>query len=249
MLTIYLDESFNAKNGMCIVAGYLGKQKCWNKYVKAWKDARGTDRPLHLDKMRLAAKGAPKKYKDLLKRLALIPKDCGLKPFAGSICEQDYKYLVSGTVLEVIMPGYVLAILALMDGLFTHLRSDERVNVIFEQQVIYADQRERAMILWNSLPKHRISNGKPVVVKWSSIEKCALTEASDYFCYAMCQRDTDRSSQKAILTAPILDAQRYVRNHYRKETVEGWLKEIAAKRSIPTLTAENKKLIRPRIAH
>ena len=246
VLTVYIDENIDKASGKCIVAGYVGKSNDWEKYVVAWKEAMGKKKSLHLADMRLGSNYAPKKYEALLKGLAKVPKACGLKPFVGSICEKDYGHLVSGTVLESIMEGYVLAILALMDRIAAHLKPDERIEVVFEQRANGANQRERAMICWNSLPHHRTSKGKPIVSKWSSMEKCSLTEASDYLCYALYHRELDRNSQKAVLTSPILDEQRYSRNHQGKEVVEKWLKELNAKRTkpIPKLTAENNKAIR-----
>jgi len=156
----------------------------------------------------------------------------------------DYKHRVSGTAAEVIMEGYPLALLAMLDVLPHCLPKGERVEVIFEQQVAHAAQRERAMICWND--NHNMINGKPIIAKWISTEKSVFTEASDYLCYALYQRDADKTSQKALLTSPILDAQRYRRNHTRKEAVDRWLDQILAarKRPLPKLTDQNRRAIR-----
>lgn len=248
VLTVYIDETLDAPDGGCIVAGYVGRSSDWKSYQVEWKKARGKRNSLHLADMHLGSESAPRKYEDLLKRLALVPKSCKLRPFVGSICEEDYKHheMVAGTVLETIMVGYALAILALMDRIAAHLRPDERIEVVFEQRAGFSSQRERAMICWNGLPHHRTSSGKPIVSKWGEVEKCIWTEASDYLCYALRQRAIDRNSQKAILTSPILEAQRYSRNHQGKEVVEQWLREIAKSRTRPILksTAENKRAIR-----
>jgi hypothetical protein len=126
----------------CIVAGYLGKRKHWESYVKDWKHELRGRKSLHLAEMRLGSRRAKDKYGDLLKRIGNVPKRCGLKPFVGSICEQDYRHMVSGTALEVIMEGYVLSILVMLDGLVRHIPTGERLDVIFERQETYAVQRE-----------------------------------------------------------------------------------------------------------
>jgi hypothetical protein len=246
MVKMHVDETIDAKSGMCIVGGYLGKRKHWKAYVEEWEKVRSPRESLHLKGMHLASTPAKRRYKTILAELGSVPFRCGLKPLVGSICELDYRDRVHGTVLEVIMAGYVMAIIAMLDEMAKHLAKDERVEVIFEQQLIYAVQRERAMMLWNSLPNHRTSKGRPIVAKWSSMEKGTLTEASDYLCYAMAQRDIDRTSQKAVLTAPILDAQHYTRNHTSREEVNRWIDDIQAKRKRPLLatTPEIRKMIR-----
>jgi hypothetical protein len=248
VLTVYVDETLDAPDGGCIVAGYVGRSSDWKRYHVEWKKALGKRNSLHLVDMFLGSKSAPRKYEDLLKRLALIPKACKLKPFVASICEEDYKHheMVEGFVLETIMVGYVLAILALIDRIAAHLRPDERIEVVFEQRAGFSSQRERAMIWWNGLPHHRTSSGKPIVSRWREVEKCTWTEASDYLCYALRQRAIDRNSQKAILTSPIIEAQRYFRTHQGKNVIHQWLNDIAKTRTRPILksTAENKKIIR-----
>lgn len=244
MLTLYVDETIDKKSGTCIVAGYLGKRKHWKRYVKEWKHELGDRKSPHLAEMRLGSPRAKDKYGALLKRMGAVPKRCGLKPFAGSICEQDYRQMVAGTALEVIMEGYVLSILAMMDGLVRHIPNRERLEVVFERQVIYAPQRERAMIKWQD--PHRRKSGQSILAKWNSLDKGILTEASDYLCYALYQRSVDAKSQKSLLTSPILE-QRYSRYHVTKERVEGWIKDALAERGakgLKKLTPEIRKAIR-----
>ena len=247
MLTIYVDETFDA-NGKCFVGGYLGNKKQWSEYVERWRDALMPRKSLHLVELRLNGKYADKKYGDLLKRLGNIPTVCGLQPFVGSVCVQDYKSLVSGTALEVLMEGYILAIIALMDEVGKFLPQGERVEVIFEQQITHAELRERAMMHWKENWPRTAPRGKSVLAKWSSIEKGTLTEASDYLCYALRQRHLDDNSQKSRLTSPILD-QNIITNHQDKERISGWLRMIEESRNgrpIPQLTPEIKRTIRNR---
>jgi hypothetical protein len=225
MLKLRLDESFDENTGLCVVAGYLGNQRQWKDYVGAWRKELGNRKSIHVVELRLGSEKAPKRYGDLLRRLGGVPKLCGLRPFAGSICRKDYEHRISGTVLEVLMEGYVLSILALMDELAEHLGQNERVQVFFEEQEIHAVLRERAMITWRK--RHRTSSDWSVLAQWGSTPKGTLTEASDYLCYALMQRSINSISQKAVLTSPILDAETCVWNHQGKEIVEQWLDNIA----------------------
>lgn len=200
MLKLRLDESFDPETGMCFVAGYLGNAKHWKNYVGAWREELEPRKSIHVKMLRLGSEHAPNRYGDLLRRLGSVPHRCGLLPFAGSICKKDYEHRITGTVLEVIMEGYVLAILALMDELAKHLPDNERVQVFFEEQVTHAALRERAMITWRK--RHRTASGWSVLAQWGSIPKGTLTEASDYLCYALHQRESNPNSQKAVLTSP-----------------------------------------------
>lgn len=243
MLTLRIDESVDDATGMCIVAGLLGDKDSWKKYVRSWRESLRPRTSLHVSELRLNSPRAPKRYGDLLNRLGPIPKQCGLRAFSGSICKGDYLPRVSGTALEVLMEGYALAILALMDEVGRHLLEGERVQVFFEERIAYAVLRDRAMSLWRKL--HKTPSGWSVLAQWGVIPKGTLTEASDYLCYAIQQREIDPKSQKAILTAPILLADEPIRNHTDKKTVHGWLDKIHAsrRRPVPLLTPHVKKVI------
>lgn len=242
MLTLCIDETIDKQTGLCIVAGYLGKRRQWEKYVIEWRKELEPRNSLHLNSLRLNSLNA-ERHRELLKRLGGVPKRCGLRPFVGSICEQDYKEMVSGTVLEIIMEGYVLAILALLDGMARHVPKGERFEVIFEQQTTFAAQRERALITWQE--HHKTTVGPSMLAKWRQTEKNVLTEAPDYLCYALYQKAKDRASKKADLTSPILQ-QQYVRNHITKARAEWWINEAIAQRGRPLrkTTPELRKAIR-----
>jgi len=239
MLKLYLDESLDDETGMYYVAGYLGNKKQWKNYVDVWRKELNPRKAIHIADLRLGSKRARDRYGDILSRLGRIPAQCGLRAFAGSICRKDYEDKVSGTVLEVIMEGYVLSILSLMDELVLHL-NNERVEVFFEEQVIHAALRERAMLVWRK--NHKTVSGWSVLARWGTIPKGTLTEAADYLCYALHHFHSDPNSQKALLTAPIL-AQNVIGNHTAKATIDKWLKQISLSRGgmIPKLTTEAKR--------
>lgn len=243
MLKLRVDESIDDRTGLCVVAGYLGNKRQWLEYVDAWCKARHPRKSIHVSGMRLGSKKAEKRYGDVLHRLGGVPEQCRLRAFSGSICRKDYQDKVSGTVLEVLMEGYVLAILALMDVVAENIHPNERIEVFFEEQETHAALRERAMISWRKL--HRTKSGWSVLARWGSIPKGTLTEASDYLCYALQQYFSDPTSQKATLTAPILE-QDIIGNHTSKETINEWLRFLSRTKPIPPLTAENRKAIRSR---
>lgn len=241
MLKLYLDESIDGGTGMCFVAGYLGTKRQWKDYVEAWRKELSPRKSIHVTELRLNSKQAPKRHGDLLRRLGGVPEKCKLRPFAGSICRKDYEDKVSGTALEVLMEGYVLAILGLMDELAKHLDRDERVEVFFEEQVIHASLRERAMTVWRK--RYRTAAGWSVLARWGSVPKGILTEASDYLCYALQQLYIYPDSQKSTLTSPIL-VQDVMGHHTGKGEVDEWLRRMAALHPNPKLTYDLRKKLR-----
>ena len=94
--------------------------------------------------MRLGSSKAPKRYGKFLRDLGPIPHAAGLRPFVGSVKTSDYADLVKGTVAELVLKGYPIALLAMVDGI---LNSDfskrDRIEFIFEQQVEFDTSRGR----------------------------------------------------------------------------------------------------------
>lgn len=228
MLNLHVDESFNGKNGMYFVSGFLGNRDQWREYVSCWENARKPFKSLHVSECRLGSERGLKRYKIVLQRLGNVPSQCGLIPMAGSICRNDYGHKIRGTVLSVLMEGYVLAILTLLDEVKMHIPPDERLEILFEANTAHAEYRERAMILWSTM--NSTSSGVPILMRWSSMPKGILTEAADYLCYALQQREWDDTSQKARLTSPILSNEPLWR-HTGREEVSHWLDELRRTRT------------------
>jgi hypothetical protein len=99
MLTLYLDETLSKEESLWVVAGYLGKKSNWRKYVPAWADALSPKNSIHLADLRLGSRNAKRRHGDMLERLGLVPKQCGLLPFAGSVIVRDYNLDVKDTSL------------------------------------------------------------------------------------------------------------------------------------------------------
>ena len=242
MLSLYVDESLHEPTGLYIVGGFVGQENQWKQFSTRWRTELAPRLSLHTASLRLGAANAPKRHGEMLARLGKIPSDCGLVPIAGSVCRNDYLNRVSGTALEILMEGYVLAVLALLDELGARLPTGERVKVFFEEQHAHAEQLRRAMHFWKT--RHRVPSGWSVVAEWGTLRKGPRLEPADYLCYALQQENIDPTSQKAVLTAPILTAP-CIRNHNSKANLNGWLDYIYAKRvrPIPHLTREVRSVI------
>ena len=218
----YFDESAEQGDGYVVVAGFVGRKKSWRSFVEKWNEI--TDgRPIHLKEMRLGSSKAPKRYGKLLKDLAPIPLATGLRPFVGSVKTSDYADSVKGTVAELVLKGYPIALLAMVDGI---LNSDfpkrDRIEFIFEQQIEFEVARGRVFEYLMSAPEHRTHHNKSRIAKHSTQERSVLLEASDYLAYAVLQQLIDPSSQKATLTAPLLEQYRGITHReFAKEQAEG----------------------------
>lgn len=222
---------------MHFVAGFMGRENQWKEYVRLWRDALRPRTSIHVSELRLNSRQAPKRYGRILEELAQIPGKCGLIPVFGSISRNDYAAMVQGTELQVLMEGYALAILALMDAVEPTLRG-ERIKVLCESREVYAAIQARAMEHWSKT--HRTAEGWSVLAEWGSIPKGTLTEAADYLCYALHQRHADSNSQKARLTAPILSRD-LIGHHTGKAEVDYWLEQLRKTRLNRALTSEIKK--------
>jgi len=204
MIFGYFDESAEQGDGYVVVAGFIGKKRNWRSFRERWVEVTGGE-PIHLKEMRLGSNKAPRRYGKLLSNLALIPAGTGLRPFVGSVKTSDYAGSVRGTVAELVLKGYPIALLAMVDGI---LNSDfskrDRIEFIFEQQIEFDTARSRVFEFLISDPAYRTHHNKSRIAKYSVSERSVLLEASDYLAYAVLQQLIDSSSQKAALTAPLL---------------------------------------------
>jgi hypothetical protein len=243
MLNVYLDESFDETTGMYFVAGFAGSKSQWREFVPRWRAvlASYNRTSLHMVNLRLGSK-AGLRHGELLNRLGKIPPECGLTPVAGSICTAEYRHRLKGNALQILMEGYVLATVALLDGLGACV-APEQVKIYFEELPRHTEQRRRAMQFWKA--RNRVPSGWSVIAEWDVIPKRIQLEAADYLCFAMQHRNTNRDSQKARLTASIL-TEPCIWNHTGKEVIERWFDYFDNRRGrpIPLLTKDVKKVLR-----
>jgi hypothetical protein len=203
MIFGYFDESGGPDTGFTVVAGFVGTKKKWREYVRQWVDVT-QGRPLHMKNMRLGgSKGV--RHREKLERLAVIPKRVGLRAFVGSVRTSDYRHLTVGTTAELVLNGYTVALLAMVNAILeSNLPKKERIEFIFEQQKEHAVTRERVFELLRQTPEHKAHHGLSRIAKSSSMEKSTTLEASDYLAYAILYQLLEPASQQAQLTTPIL---------------------------------------------
>lgn len=81
MLTAYIDETgHETKDWMCL-AGFLGTEYDWERFVPLWKAGLGPQRKLlHLTDLRWNKESTRK----LLARLGVVPEQAGLVPIGDS---------------------------------------------------------------------------------------------------------------------------------------------------------------------
>lgn len=209
MYTAYLDETGQDAQDWVFIAGFMGKKEHWGALVSPWKEGLGPQRKsLHMAELRF--KKDKDNEKNMLERLSNIPVQSGLIPVIGGICVHHFKDLLMGNpFLEKLHNGYVSALMPLVIQVLDWLPSNERVEIVFEQQDRYfglADFVFSEMIRHGAMPY--TLDGKPKLAKWSSVPKgsTCLTEPADYYAYAIAQDTKDRTSIRAQWTKPILDS-------------------------------------------
>jgi hypothetical protein len=215
MIYGYFDESVEDGDGYYVVAGFVGRKRDWKKFAVLWPEALGDHGPLHIKELRLGSSKAPKRYGELLERLARVPPACNLRPFVGSVRTGDYRDRIKGTVADLVLSGYTTALTAMVGGILeSDLPKRDRIEFIFEQQVEYAVSREMAFKNWRESAHYKTHHGNSRIGKNASMEKGTLLEASDYLAYAILQQLIDHESQKASLTVPII--RQYPKMDHRK---------------------------------
>lgn len=208
MIFGYFDESGEEGDGYFVVAGLVGRQKDWKNFLRLWRKELGGRPSLHLAEMRLGSSKAAKRHGDLLLRLGSVPSRANLHAFAGSVRTGDYTDKTKGTIAEIGLAGYNVALYAMIDAVLESKRlpKRERIEFTFEDQIQFAVPRVAAFHSFRQSEKYKTCHGKSRVGKDSSTAKSPLLEASDYLAYAILQQLIDPDSQKARITAPILEA-------------------------------------------
>lgn len=206
MIRAYLDETGQHERDYVFVAGHIGYESQWEKFVPEWKAALGPQRKrLHMQGLRWTE---PKTEK-LLARLGPVPAHCGLARLVGGVRVSDYEDLIPGPRAKKTLTGYACALMAigvqLMGG---SIPAGERYELILEQQDRYQVQ---AHFVPNALcqdpnPLFRNKEGLLKIAKWSFAPSGStmLFDQADYLCYALAQKHKAPDSVRAKWTAPIL---------------------------------------------
>jgi hypothetical protein len=229
MIYGYFDESGESGDGFFVVAGYVGRKKDWKSFLGMWQEELG-DRPsIHLANLRLGSTKAPKRYGDLLSRLGTVPHRANLIGFAGSVRTSDYGERIKGTVAQLSLAGYSVAVLAMVDAVLEskNIPKQDRIEFAFENRFEFDIPRAATFRTLRQESRYRRHHGKSRVGRDSGIEASMILEASDYLSYAILQQLIDPESQKARLTQPILEASQPIgHSEITKDNVDQLLNHV-----------------------
>lgn len=210
MYTAYLDETGQQTRDWVFVAGFLRQKEQWGCLADRWAKALGPQRrSLHMTELRWKNPSTQR----LLARLGPIPADCGLKAVVGGVKYSHYEDLVRGTDIEKQAAGYLACLTPLVISILQVLPSDERVELIFEQQDRFEQWTShfladvvKGSVEHPDLWECRTSDGQSKLAKWSFVPKDStiLLQPSDYYAYALSQYFRDKKSQRAKWRMPIL---------------------------------------------
>ena len=245
MIFGFFDESGENGDGFFVVAGFVGREKDWRIFLKLWRKELGDRQSLHLARMRLGS-STSKRHCDLLRRLGSIPRKANLHAFAGSVRTSDYAHKTKGTIAELGLAGYNVALVAMVDAVLESklLPKRERIEFTFEDQVEFAVQRAAMFRSFRQDEKYKTHHGKSRVGKDSAMPKSSLLEASDYLAYAVLQQLIDPDSQKAKLTAPIIEASKPIGHvEVNKENADQLIECVYAGEEIPMMNWEKRAFI------
>ncbi len=222
MLTAYFDESFEGGDGWVVVAGFLGNKKAWDELQTKWPIALKKKKTLHMKNLNWKYPG---RHAGLLERLGSVPHECGLQPVFAAVRMSDYE--VDNKVPKKIRHGYFVTAVAPILAIMNHIPKRERVKLVWESQVAYAEVRERAISYIAKMPQHRGRRGRKQIAGSESIPKSLSLEPSDYLAYAILQSLIDKNSERARLCSPLLKS--------GKRRIGGKLKENVVGKFVPLM--------------
>lgn len=208
VIRAYLDETGQHERDFVFIAGHIGYENQWERFVPAWNAALGSQRKrLHMHDLRWSSDSTKK----LLASLGPIPAECGLKRLIGGVRIADYEDLIPGPKAKRTLTGYACAVLSIgVTLMINSIPESERYELIFEQQDRYSMQAHIAMqtLAQNPNPLYRNKKGQLKIAKWSYApsESTMLFDQADYLCYALAQKHKAPQSKKALWTAPILES-------------------------------------------
>jgi hypothetical protein len=203
-----VDESGQHQEDLLMfVAGYVGNEAQWKQVEKEWPIAIAPRHHLHMRRLRFERDSE----REMLIRVAQVPKRCGLQPILGGVRQCDYLPLLAGTQEERLLNGYVPCCFAMVINTLRNIPKDERLEVVFERQDRYGYLAYFAMTAVSKVtcfPEILMADGRSKLANWRFAEKEAepLTEVADSFAYALFQAWKDRASLRAQWCQPILDA-------------------------------------------
>jgi hypothetical protein len=127
MLTAYLDEAGQEGREDVIIAGYIGSDEAWDKLLIKWKAALYPRKSVHVRTLRWNGRRAAK----LMAKLGPIPDECGLQRVIGHVRVADYADLFTEVHLRKLVPGYQMALHALINSVLRWIPKHEQVRFYF----------------------------------------------------------------------------------------------------------------------
>lgn len=236
MIFGYFDESGESGDGFFVVAGFVGRLEDWKIYLKLWRKEMGARPSLHLADMRLGHANAQRRHGDLLHRLALVPAKANLIGFAGSVSTAPHADRIKGTIAQLGLSGYSIALTALVDAILQSrkLPKRERIEFTFEDVPQFAVPRAATFHDLRQSKEYKTCHGNSRIGKDSAMEKGPLLEASDYLAYAILQQLVDAESPQAKITARILEASKPIGHvEITKENVDFLIGDVYGEGAIP----------------
>lgn len=204
MFRAYFDECGHQTPDWVTVAGFVGHEDQWRQFVPIWKKALGQRRFLHMSELRW---GQPR-TETLLQRLGPIPYQCQLEPAHGTVRVSDYADLITGGPEERLYHGYATCVDWVVGQILRGIPSDQRLEVIFEQQVQYEYSADLMLHALQEIPwsEYQTNEGRPKLAKWGFTPKGSTvrTDPADYLASALWRIHEDRRSVKSRLCLPIL---------------------------------------------
>ncbi len=204
MFTAYVDETAHDRDDGTFVAGFLGDEAAWKLVAAGWPAAIAPLKALHM-----SANRRLQNYARQLSQAADLTKEGGLKALVGRVVKSDYKDLIppQATKEGKIFAAWVLCMTALIVRALEAIPTDERLEIVYEEQSEYACYASVVCSIIGQMPEFASDDGMPKLIGCRPISKKStqLTQAADYLAYALLQEKNDPTSAKAKITTPILE--------------------------------------------
>ena len=186
----------------------MGNDEQWKRFHCAWTEAIHPRNRLHLRRLKFKSD----RDRQMLERAAVVPKNCGLTPTFGGLKKRDYRDIVFGTAEEAVMNGYTMCCYAMVFNALRVIPDDDRLEVVFECpsqknfQVYVAAAMQ--VISETDNPELLMKDGHSKLASWRFVPagSTILTDAADYFAYALFQEWKDPKSKRSLWCKPILNA-------------------------------------------
>jgi hypothetical protein len=191
------------------IAGYMGDDAAWREFPYLWLEAIGPQRKhLHMKDLRFTKLPVQR----MLRRAALVPKQCGLIPVAAGVRLRDYVDLLTEEEDVLVHAAYMMCCKAVTVFAMRSRPRNERVEVVLERQDRYgwyAALELEKISEESRLPELLMEDGKTSkLASWRFVDKesTVLCEPADYLAYALLQHSRNKQSIKSRWTYPIIAA-------------------------------------------